>query len=107
MTKIETMDLTQEEWVATQKETANAHILDVRTPQEFEAGHIPGAQNLDIQQPNLFMDGLAKLAADQHYFVYCRSGARSARACQILAQSGLQNVYNLVGGILEWEGPTE
>ena len=39
-----------------------------------------------------------------NYFVYCRSGARSAQACQLMSQLGFTSTYNLLGGILEWEG---
>lgn len=101
------MDLTQKEWIASKANTNAPVVLDVRTQEEFDAAHIPGAQVLDIQQPQQFMDGLSKLNPETHYFVYCRSGARSAKACKLLVQSGFKNVYNLLGGILEWQGPTE
>ena len=55
--------------------------LDVRTQEKVAAAHIPGAQVLDSQQPQQFMDGLSKLNPETHYFVYCRSEARSAKAC--------------------------
>jgi rhodanese-related sulfurtransferase len=50
------------------------------------------------------MDGIEALDKSQTYFVYCRSGARSAQACQIFKQKGIVDCYNLLGGILEWEG---
>jgi rhodanese-related sulfurtransferase len=53
------------------------------------------------------MDGISSLDKTQSYFVYCRSGARSAQACQILKQQGIENCYNLLGGILEWKGEIE
>ena len=101
------MDLTQKEWIASKANTNAPVVLDVRTQEEFDSAHIPGAQVLDIQQPEQFMDGLSKLNPETHYFVYCRSGARSNKACKILAKSGFKNVYNLLGGILEWQGPIE
>ena len=52
------------------------------------------------------MAGLEGLDPSKVYFVYCRSGARSARACQIMGQMGFATTFNLLGGILEWEGPT-
>ena len=52
------------------------------------------------------MAGLEGLDPSKAYFVYCRSGARSARACQIMGQMGFATTFNLLGGILEWEGPT-
>ena len=101
------MDLTQKEWIISKANINCSLVLDVRTQEEFDSGHIPGAQVLDIQQPQQFIDGLSKLNPETHYFVYCRSGARSDKACKILAQYGFKNVYNLLGGILEWQGPTE
>ena len=101
------MDLTQKEWIISKSNINSSFVLDVRTQEEFNAGHIPGAQVLDIQQPQKFMDGLSKLNPETHCFVYCRSGARSDKACKILTQSGFKNVYNLLGGILEWQGPIE
>ena len=107
MNKTITMDLSQADWVTQQETFDHVVILDVRTPEEFESGHIPKAQNLDILQAQSFMEEVSNLTPDSHYFIYCRSGARSAQACQILNQSGIANVYNLLGGIIEWEGPTE
>ena len=101
------MNLTQKEWIISKANINCSLVLDVRTQEEFDSGHIPGAQVLDIQQPQQFIDGLSKLNPETHYFVYCRSGARSDKACKILTQSGFKYVYNLLGGILEWQGPTE
>ncbi len=89
-----------------QEKYANHHdplILDVRTPEEYKAGHIPGAVNINIQDPD-FIDQVEALGEKEAYLVYCRSGNRSAKACQILAGHGHENLYNLSGGILEWTG---
>lgn len=101
------MDLSQSDWVKKQETIDSLIILDVRTSEEFESGHIPKARNLDILQPQSFMEEVLNLAPNTHYFIYCRSGARSAQACQLFKQSGINNVYNLLGGITDWEGPTE
>lgn len=101
------MDLTQEQWEQQQVAATNAVILDVRSQEEFDQGHIPQAQLLDIRQPQAFMDGIAELDRNKTYFVYCRSGARSGQACQIMQQHGIASVYNLLGGIMEWEGAIE
>jgi len=53
------------------------------------------------------MNGLAALDSTKTYFVYCRSGARSAQACQLLKHHGISDCYNLLGGILEWKGQLE
>jgi len=100
------MDLSQKEWTANQQAATGSVILDVRTPEEFEAGHIPDAELLDIRNPQGFMEGLASLDSSKTYFVYCRSGARSAQACQLMKQQGISDCYNLLGGIMDWQGPT-
>ena len=84
----------------------NTLILDVRTPQEYHEGHIPGAVNINIQDP-AFMDKLDELKDDKTYLVYCRSGVRSAKACQMMGSQGFNDLYNLEGGILEWTGRVE
>lgn len=86
--------------------TENAVILDVRSPQEYQEGHIPGAVNINIQDPD-FMDKLDELATDKTYLVYCRSGVRSAKACHMMGSQGFEHLYNLDGGILEWSGKVE
>jgi rhodanese-related sulfurtransferase len=53
------------------------------------------------------MEGLEQLDKSKAYFVYCRSGARSARACAVMQQYGFLIAFNLLGGILAWVGPTE
>lgn len=75
------------------------HILiDVRTPQEFASGHIPGAINISVET---LADRLSEIPEGQPVVVYCRSGNRSASAAQILAGAGYTDIYDL-GGIIEW-----
>tara|TARA_A200000159_G_scaffold77564_1_gene71858 strand:- start:396 stop:701 length:306 start_codon:yes stop_codon:yes gene_type:complete len=100
------MDLTQEEWSSKLASDNKAYLLDVRTPEEFEEGHIPNATMLDIRQPESFMEGVQSMDSSKHYYIYCRSGARSAQACQVMNQMGIENTYNLLGGFMEWEGET-
>ena len=77
---------------------------DVRTDEEFEDSHIPDSKLLNIRDPQLFMDGIQKLDKNKNYYVYCHSGVRSVQACQIMKTFGINNVYNLLGGISEWGG---
>jgi rhodanese-related sulfurtransferase len=100
------MDLTQEEWSSKLASDNKAYLLDVRTPEEFEEGHVPNATMLDIRQPESFMEGVQSMDSSKHYYIYCRSGARSAQACQVMNQMGIENTYNLLGGFMEWEGDT-
>ena len=97
-------DLSQVEWRKRLEADTNATILDVRTSEECEEGIIPNAIQLDIYQGQEFLSGLDTLDKQMHYYVYCRSGARSAQACSIMKQLGFKKAYNLIGGIVEWQG---
>lgn len=78
--------------------SADAVLLDVRTPEEFQQGHIPGAVLIPVQELEA---RIAELAAfrDKDVLVYCRSGNRSMTAAKILEQAGFTMIYNLGGGI--------
>ena len=97
-------DLSQNEWAQGLNEQPRAVVLDVRTEEEFESGYIPNAINIDIQMGNIFIDEINTLDKNKSYYVYCRSGARSAQAVQLMRDLGFNETYNLLGGILEWEG---
>ncbi len=76
-----------------------AHVLiDVRTPEEFDSGHIRNAINISVE---ILPDRLNEVPSDLPIVVYCRSGNRSATAAQILVSAGYQSVYDL-GGIQTW-----
>ena len=77
-----------------------AVIIDVRTPEEKMEGDIENSINLNIMD-QAFPAKVMDLAKDQDYYVYCRSGARSASACQFMEKQGL-NAFNLEGGIQAW-----
>jgi len=77
-------------------------ILDVRTPQEYQEGHISNAINIPVQILGQQLDKLNNFK-DKKILVYCRSGNRSAIASQILDRAGFKNVYNLKGGLFEWK----
>lgn len=98
------MNLTQEDWVSQLHADTDAIILDVRTENEFSEGIIASAVNIDINSGQQFINALEALDKEKNYFVYCRSGMRSVKACEIMNQLGFENAYNLTGGILEWEG---
>ncbi len=97
-------NLTQEDWKKGISEGDKIEILDVRTPDEFQDGYIPGAHNIDIYKGQEFLDEVNNLDKSKEYYVYCRSGARSAQACALMEQQGFENTYNLLGGIMEWKG---
>ena len=97
-------ELHQDEWNEQRLAAENAVLLDVRTEDEFNEKHLVGATLIDIRQPQSFMDTANELPKDKAYFIYCRSGARSAQACQLLDQLGVAETVNLKGGILAWTG---
>ena len=97
-------ELNQHDWEDARLKSSNAVLLDVRSEEEFEEIHIPNAHMIDIRQPQAFMEEVQALDKGKEYFVYCRSGARSAQACQVLDQLGVEATYNLAGGILGWTG---
>ena len=76
-------------------------IIDVRTPEEFNEGHIENAVNIDFNSET-FKEDLDKLDKNKTYFIYCRSGNRSGRAIPIMKGLGFKEVYNLSAGIQEW-----
>lgn len=81
-----------------------AVLLDVRRPDEFAAGHLPGAVNIDVTAPD-FGQRVAALDQTQPTYVYCRSGARSAKAADHLTKAGFTTVTNMLGGVLDWPEP--
>lgn len=79
-------------------ENAEHVLIDVRTPEEFNSGHIAGAINIPVQE---LPQRLAEVPTGQPVVVYCRSGSRSATAAQILDEAGYEAVYDL-GGVIQW-----
>lgn len=77
-------------------------LVDVRTPEEFAAGHLPGAVNIDLQDPG-FAEQVATLDPQGAYAVYCRSGNRSAVAVEQMTGLGFTNAYDLAGGFVDWQ----
>jgi len=93
-----------DEAITIMEEENNYIILDVRTPEEFEEKHIPGAVNI----PNEIIgaDDIPELAdKDQLILVYCRSGNRSKQASEKLVKLGYTNIVEF-GGINDWPGET-
>ncbi|MGB0896591.1 MAG: rhodanese-like domain-containing protein [Flavobacteriaceae bacterium] len=97
-------NITQTEWVELTSKDDNKIILDVRTPREWEEGIIKNAVLINIMEAQSFMDAIEKLDKSKHYYIYCRSGGRSGQACQVMESMGFQTTYNLLGGMMEWNG---
>lgn len=101
------MNLEQKEWWSQFLNDEHGIIIDVRTEDEFESGKIPGALNVDIYKGQGFIYRVEELDKSKNFYVYCAAGVRSANACGVMQQLGFENVFNLVGGFSNWEGPTD
>jgi rhodanese-related sulfurtransferase len=101
------MDLDQQTWWEGVQNDDNSVVLDVRTPEEFEEGFIPNALNIDIYKGQGFVYLVDELDKSKKYYVYCKAGGRSHQACKIMQELGFQDTYNLLGGIMNWEGPIQ
>lgn len=75
----------------------NNVLIDVRSPEEFAEGHIPNALNIDVNAKD-FEDKIDKLDNSKTYYVYCKAGVRSSKACAKLQQKGFKNLVNLEDG---------
>lgn len=75
-------------------------LLDVRTPSEFQSGHLERAINVDYQSN--FKIEIQKMDKGKKYLLYCKSGIRSANAMQVMRHFGFEEVYNMLGGISYW-----
>lgn len=84
--------------------TPGGMLLDVRTPQEYQGGHVPGSVNAPLQ--TLGSKDALPADRDTPLFVYCHSGARSSQAVRLLRQMGYANAKN-VGGIAAYTGKVE
>ena len=77
---------------------SGARLIDVREPDEYEAGHVPGAILVPL---GTVPDSLDRFSSDATTYVICKSGARSYRACEFVIDHGLDAV-NVEGGTLAW-----
>lgn len=78
-------------------------LLDVRTPEEFAAGHVPGAINIDVKNPN-FEEEIQKLDTKKNYFIYCKSGVRAKLATEKMQEKGFENAKNFKDGMSTYKG---
>lgn len=95
--KAQTTNLSPQEFIAKVKTTKDAQLLDVRTPQEWEAGKIATSNCINFNDA-AFKQQIEKLDKNKPVFVYCAAGGRSSKAAPILQQAGFKYIYNLTGG---------
>ncbi|WP_200792911.1 rhodanese-like domain-containing protein [Bacillus massilinigeriensis] len=90
--------LTEEEFKAGYRK---AQLIDVREPNEFNAGHILGARNIPMSQLKM---RTKEIRPDKPVYLYCQSSTRSGRAAQMLYRKGYRDLYQLQGGFKKWAG---
>jgi rhodanese-related sulfurtransferase len=78
-----------------------AQLIDVREPNEFDAGHILGSRNIPLSQMKMRMK---EIRPDKPVYLYCQSGMRSGRAAQFLYRRGYKDLHQLQGGFKKWSG---
>jgi phage shock protein E len=84
------------------KEDPKIVVLDVRTPDEFKAGHIKGAKNIDFNGDD-FEKQIAALDKSKTYVVHCAAGGRSSQACKVIEQVKIPSVVHMKEGFSAWE----
>ncbi|MEN8880100.1 MAG: rhodanese-like domain-containing protein [Polaribacter sp.] len=100
-------NIDQKEWRKLVATDSNALIIDVRTLNECEEGIIKNAVMIDFLNESKFISEVEKLDKSKNYYVYCRSGNRSSKACKIFKKAGVNTIFNLLGGMLAWTGDIE
>lgn len=79
----------------------NAKVIDCRTAPELMEFKLEHDYHIDIMSPSFGMK-LAELNKEHPYYIYCRSGNRSAFLCDFMARQGFKELYNLAGGVIAW-----
>ena len=82
------------------RQNPGVYLLDVREPDEYAAGHIPGITLIPMGE---VAARLAELPRDKEIIVTCRTGNRSGQVADLLREQGFSNVHNMTGGIVAWE----
>jgi len=77
-------------------------LIDVRTPEEYASGHLENSVNIDYKADN-FKELIAELDTNQDVYVYCKVGGRSNNSAKMMKKMGFKKIYDLEGGILQWE----
>ena len=101
-TKVEGAEVISPKEAHTLLQTNDILLIDVRTPEEFDSGHIENAKNFDFKS-NAFNEAIQTLEKEQPIIVYCRSGKRSAKSIKNFREAGFTKLYMLKGGLLKWE----
>lgn len=84
------------------RQEKDAQVIDVRTPAEYEAGHVPGAMNIPINSKD-FDQKSKSLDKEKKHLVYCAIGGRSAKATARMQELGIKEIYDFTGGMRAWK----
>lgn len=95
-------NITVDEAAKMLKTDTNVMVLDVRTPKEFEAGHIKGATNINFNDKD-FAKRVDALDKSRTYIVHCAAGGRSARACEKINKMDFKSMLHMNQGFNEWK----
>lgn len=82
---------------------ANHTLIDVRTPREYEAGTLAGAENIDFFDEENFYEAFDKFDRKEPIYIFCQSGNRSLKSAYKLVEMGFEKVYDMEGGYMQWE----
>lgn len=93
-------NLSPEEFREALEQWPQARLMDVRTREEYDSGHLSGALHLDYLGEE-FLDEFDRLDRNITWLVYCRTGRRSLRVCTLMRNAGFTQVYQLDGGLAE------
>jgi len=86
-------------WSQSERSSVPFEFIDVRTAEEFAAGHIKGAKLIPFDELAKHLNEIPK---NKQVYLYCRTGQRSSHAASLLAKQGYTNIENVLGGITEW-----
>jgi rhodanese-related sulfurtransferase len=81
----------------------DVQLVDVRTPAEYDQGHIDDAVNFDVSDTETFSTQIENLDKDRPIYVYCKKGGRSNKAAEILKTKGFTQIYDYSGGYDDWK----
>lgn len=80
----------------------DVQLVDVRTAEEYAAGHIGNAVNFNVVQGDNFLEQIKTLDKDKPVYLYCKAGGRSNRAAQLLKEMGFADIFDYSGGYNDW-----
>lgn len=99
--KVKTLSVDEARELLAGKQNGEVSLIDVRQPEEYEQGHLPGAQLIPLSE---LLNNVEKLDPAKTALLYCKRGGRSKSAASLLEGQGFDNVYSMDGGIDAWNG---